>query len=503
MDIKVPSTILSSYTCSSLGTKKYKLTYSTIQYSTTISTIKHVFLSPYEFLNPCIVFSEKSPATYNSPYSICINEIEFIPVIRGMPYTLDSRALDIELLTHTSVISNELRSLSICGTGISTCAISHIRTQLNVPNTITEKYYQLNQINNISLIDLVVLTEKEFTLSNIKNCLLKLKIGNHIIIRCTSHSNTDLKYLIYNLATLFYKVTICACSVRNPYHPTFDIIFTGYLGSSIDKLYTYNDSAYEEWFAQNLKEIEENRIGFQTRIEKKMKWIETKKLLRYNAIESIKWCKTYNVPVNFFYINSPKNVVITNTDKHHKIFPVEEINNLPWTTTEGQYSVIYASHAEIMINLISKHLPNALSSYVITDATSNVGGFVLIASKYFKKVHAIELSDINMDALEHNLNIYKRTNVRTYLNDCTTILDSLEQDVIFIDPPWGGTYGYADSSIDIQLSGMTMSDIVNNHRKTLFVLRLPRNFAFKKFMNNVQRRSIKVYKIANYFLAIL
>ena len=71
MDIKVPSTILSSYTCSSLGTKKYKLTYSTIQYSTTISTIKHVFLSPYEFLNPCIVFSEKSPATYNSPYSIC------------------------------------------------------------------------------------------------------------------------------------------------------------------------------------------------------------------------------------------------------------------------------------------------------------------------------------------------------------------------------------------------------------------------------------------------
>ena len=504
MDIQVPSTILSSYTCSSLNIKtEYQITKSTKEYSTTISTIKHIFLSPYEYLNPCIIFLEKSPVIYKKTNSIWIKDNEFIPVVRDMPYFRNSHALDIELLNQVSIISNELRPLSICGTGISSYAISHMRKQLSVPSMITVQYLQLSEIDKFSLIDLIVLMEKEFTLSNIKKCLLKLKIGNHIVVRCTSQRNSDLKYLIYNVATLFYKVTICASSVRNPYHPTFDIVFTGYQGSSIDRLYTYDDLNYDQWLDNIFEELEKSRLDFQTRIENRMKWIDLKKILRYNAIKSIKWCKTYNVPINYFYIQSPINQVIKNDDKSSKIFPNEEINNVPWTTVEGQYSVIYASHAETMITLISKHLPDPLSNYVLTDATSNVGGFVLVASKYFKKVHAIELSETNMHALEHNLNIYKRSNVRTYLDDCTVTLASLEQDVVFIDPPWGGTYGYAESSIDIKLSGMTMADMVNTYRKSMFVLRLPKNFAFNEFMNNVLRRSIKIYKIANYFLAIL
>ena len=501
MDIIVPSRIISSYTCLPKLNKPYTLKNQMTHYHlSSIATIKHILLSPYELLYPSIAFSEKSPLHKKSEYSVWLRDSEFIPVIRNMPYDCDSRAMYIELFHSVPVLSNELRSLTIC----SDIALKHViehQRQRHIHRVINDRIIRIDELSDIDKIDTLILSEDSVSLS-VKQCVKQLKIGSNLVLECNLKSNADRKTIIYNLGLLFFDISFYAPSVRNPYQPVFFIVLSGYCGTLLSDWKTYQDNDFDSWFAKNMSELQNESDAFLTRAQSRSKWIDPKKGVRYNSIQCIKWCRKYDVPVNLFFINSPKNEIIKDTSWNSKSF-ANEPDAAPWTTVEGQYSVIYASHAETMIRIIRKHLPEPLDTYTITDATANVGGFVLIASKYFKTVNAIELSPVNMEALEHNVQTYKRENVNLILGDCTNKLDEIQQDVIFIDPPWGGTFGYADDSINIELSGFSMADLVNKYRNTLFVLRLPKNFAFNTFITNVTKRNMKIYNIANYYLIIL
>ena len=231
-----------------------------------------------------------------------------------------------------------------------------------------------------------------------------------------------------------------------------------------------------------------------------------KKFLRYNAIASIKWCHKYNIPISSPYLTNPQNKLIKVLDTRG-IFPNEKISKDPWLTVEGQYSVVYPSHAEIMIKIIRKHLFRDnlnMNESVIIDGTANVGGFVLTAAKYFKKVHAVELSEMNMIALKNNIEAYNRKNVELHLGDCTEVMKELQHNVIFLDPPWGGPYGYAEEAMNIKLSNYTMADIINEYNKSLIVLRLPKNYDYNSLIQGIKvRRSTTVYSVSNYYLVVI
>ena len=104
-------------------------------------------------------------------------------------------------------------------------------------------------------------------------------------------------------------------------------------------------------------------------------------------------------------------------------------------TSISLYSVTLPVNSHIISNIIKKDFPD---SKIITDATSNIGGNTLSFSLFFDKVNAVEYEKETFNYLKYNMNIYKRTNIKFYNDDYTKILSDINEDIIYIDPPWSG-----------------------------------------------------------------
>ena len=100
---------------------------------------------------------------------------------------------------------------------------------------------------------------------------------------------------------------------------------------------------------------------------------------------------------------------------------------------------------------------------VITDATACVGGNTVSFAKHFKTVQAIELDESRYHQLKHNLDLittayggnYFLGEVRLYHGDCLSLCSQLKQDVVFVDPPWGGSAYKEQCGTELYLSGMS------------------------------------------------
>jgi predicted RNA methylase len=80
-----------------------------------------------------------------------------------------------------------------------------------------------------------------------------------------------------------------------------------------------------------------------------------------------------------------------------------------------------------------------LKSVTITDATSCIGGNTWSFAKVFGRVHAVELDPLHMTMLKHNMNLLGLTSaIDFYPTNYLSVASSLRQDIIYLDPPWGG-----------------------------------------------------------------
>lgn len=100
--------------------------------------------------------------------------------------------------------------------------------------------------------------------------------------------------------------------------------------------------------------------------------------------------------------------------------------------------------------------------------------------------------------LSHNVNVYGLQNVTIYHGDYTKLARTLVQDVVFLDPPWGGVHYKKHKQVPLFLSKSPISYVVSKllrDRATLVVLKVPINFAFDTFFklrdfSNEKRRPI-------------
>jgi 16S rRNA G966 N2-methylase RsmD len=93
-------------------------------------------------------------------------------------------------------------------------------------------------------------------------------------------------------------------------------------------------------------------------------------------------------------------------------------------------------------------LPGISEASTITDMTSCVGGNVISFSRFFKKVNAIEIDPLRFDMLKHNTEtVVGATNVNFINGNAVELLlgqddgtapQQFQQDILFMDPPWGG-----------------------------------------------------------------
>ena len=153
-------------------------------------------------------------------------------------------------------------------------------------------------------------------------------------------------------------------------------------------------------------------------------------------------------------------------------------------TTQGKYSISNISASEKLVYLIKKYFKS--DKLTITDATGNNGSDTIALGLNFLKVNSIELDPLNYSVLENNINVYNLTNVSLYLGDSIEIIPKLNQDVIYIDAPWGGSNYKENKSLKLYLGKYELSDIYNKFKsKTkLFVFKIPTNYDFTHFIQN-------------------
>jgi hypothetical protein len=144
----------------------------------------------------------------------------------------------------------------------------------------------------------------------------------------------------------------------------------------------------------------------------------------------------------------------------------------------GKYSITLPDKTQIITNLITKYIGSV--DITVTDAMACIGGDTLAFSKVYKNINAIELDKTRFEYLKHNMSLFNCTNITYYNDDYLKIIKTLKQDVIYIDPPWGGPDYKTKKSIKIKIGEKKLEEIcdeiINEKLCKLLVLKLPYNY---------------------------
>lgn len=238
--------------------------------------------------------------------------------------------------------------------------------------------------------------------------------------------------------------------------------------------------------------------------------ISINKILEYNCNHSLNFIKTYSL--NFTLNKDVKKLLTLNLNKYY--FPLYNINkkfininnilidpekfNI---TDEGKYSVTHPVDANLISNLIISLFSN---KYTILDGTANVGGNSISFAKYFKKVISIELNKKNYNVLKNNISLFNFKNIELIHGNTLDYLDKLDYDILFLDPPWGGTNYKKMGVLDLKLGSKFIREIIleiKNKNKTGIVLKLPKNFRLTK--DYLVGNNLQIYRIRNYYCAAI
>lgn len=162
-----------------------------------------------------------------------------------------------------------------------------------------------------------------------------------------------------------------------------------------------------------------------------------------------------------------------------RFIPVELRNKL-LLDNEALYSVTDQYTANKISKYICKNIPDINT---ITDGTACVGGNTLSFSKFFKNVNAIEINYTRYTYLCHNMNIFETTNVKIYNASVIDMCKNLHQDMIFLDPPWGGPNYKSKNRISLYLGTIELSNvckILSLYTKYI-AIKVPINFDIDAF----------------------
>lgn len=179
--------------------------------------------------------------------------------------------------------------------------------------------------------------------------------------------------------------------------------------------------------------------------------------------------------------------IIENVDNKFKskYFPMMKninLNNIK-ITTEGKYSISDNNSSNKLIYLIYKYF--STFNLVITDGTGNNGSDSIALGLKFKTINSIELDDTNFKVLENNVKfVYKLDNVNIFKGSSLDYIKKIYQDIIYLDPPWGGINYKKNSRLELYMDNKNLGQIYNENKNyaKLFIFKLPINYDFTNFI---------------------
>lgn len=159
---------------------------------------------------------------------------------------------------------------------------------------------------------------------------------------------------------------------------------------------------------------------------------------------------------------------------------------------QAKYSITRPFEADQISEYIVKNVINELHKNpaycTITDGTAGVGGDVINLCKHFGYVNAVEKDKETYKLLIRNLVEFEVSNASTYNKDYVQMMHNLDQDVVYMDPPWGGTNYKEKLSLPLFLSEKSLASVI----KDLFESK-PNLLIFIKAPINIQRDSFREY----------
>lgn len=179
----------------------------------------------------------------------------------------------------------------------------------------------------------------------------------------------------------------------------------------------------------------------------------------------------------------------------------------------SKYSITLPDKADIISEIIKKNYQlifsdDNLDELTITDAMACVGGNTLSFSKYFKNVNANEINTTRFQYLVHNMKQYEKTNILFYNDNYLNLISKLDQNIIFIDPPWGGPIYKSQYKMDIMIQKdsqeeVRLDDIIEtiftNSTTKMIIYKLPINHN----MENFKKYKYKMMCLKNMLLIMI
>jgi len=210
---------------------------------------------------------------------------------------------------------------------------------------------------------------------------------------------------------------------------------------------------------------------------------ETKLAAGSMNVKKTTFPNTHKGGVNQYYFQPQPNV----DSSHLKMTPISLYSTTPWKEA----------------NFISRAIINFYtggSLPTITDGTANVGGNTI--SFYLngiQTVNAVEIDPSTCELLKNNLATYQLPTKNVYCSDYLDIYLDLKQDVVFLDPPWGGRDYKKAAILDLYLGQTNIIDIcvelMTHKRASLIVLKLPINYNLPALIKKMPNKSFVTQKI--------
>jgi len=158
---------------------------------------------------------------------------------------------------------------------------------------------------------------------------------------------------------------------------------------------------------------------------------------------------------------------------------------------EGQFSITKPFESKQIITCMKNYI-QVLSDKIITDTCSCMGGDTINFSRNFRVVNGIEILLENFKLLEENCKIFNCLNVNLFCQDYLEIFDILKQDIIYIDPKWGGRDYRLRDNISLKLGKFHIWELINmikdKHLTKFIFIKAPLNVC----LNNIDYDSIHV-----------
>ena len=174
-------------------------------------------------------------------------------------------------------------------------------------------------------------------------------------------------------------------------------------------------------------------------------------------------------------------------------------------TDESIYSSSRLKGSKRLIDVINKYYDNF--DITITDGTANIGTDSINLATLYKKINAVELSPINYKALKNNISVFGlEKKILSYNQDINIQINDLEQNIIYIDAPWGGPEYKHSDKIKLYLGNVEIVDfyLKNRNKAETFIFKVPYNSnLYNKIKDKINKHSYKKGSVIKYYLLVI